>query len=289
MSVLGQGHSGVVVLHTKDSVKKYYKAERSWQEEKDFLTFLADIQKQGFTIGCTIPKLLDSSEGSWKVEGKTYRHCNTMGFVPGVQSNANFTDEQLEILGTHIGSILYAMHHGSEPYVEQYADQFGDKDELVAHIFDDNAAKVIKVLREETDKDVLGKVKEVLAYLQSKKNLLLADRTLTHTDLNQPNILVNEDSHVQGLVDWGSFGYTNPSLTMYQLATKPKLWPHIKEQYKKLGGEIMEDIVFAAATIHLAWSPIICAELDLPLPKDRTREVFEQMYKNFQQATTSTS
>jgi hypothetical protein len=73
----------------------------------------------------------------------------------------------------------------------------------------------------------------------------------------------------------------HPTLSLYQLATHPSLWRHIKKQYEKLGGKIMEDILYAAATIHLAWAPLICQELGLELDDDETREGLEKMYACF--------
>jgi hypothetical protein len=204
-----------------------------------------------------------------------------MELVLGFAANTTLDDEQCITLGTHLGALLFAMHNTSQLYIEQYLTQAGDKDNLLRHILDDNAAHVMRVLSKEPNIGTLAKAQEALAYLQGKRTLLNRQRTLTHTDLNLSNILIDKAGRVQGLVDWGSFGFSNPSLAMYQLATRPRLWVHIKRKYEALGGLILDDILYAAATIHLAWAPIICKELGLPLAKDDDQEMLERMYANF--------
>ena len=278
-NILGQGFGGVVVADTPTSVKKFYVSEQWWEHEKKHLGFLAEIQRQGFGIGCTIPKLIESADKrTWEVDGKTYRYCNTMELIPGVTAWSEFKGKNLETLGTNLGTVLANMHVRSASYIPQWKAEFGDEDTLLTHIFKDKAAQV---LQKGTDATAKSQVKDVLEYLEKRKDLLVSERTLSHLDLNLNNILVTKDNAVEGLVDWGDFGLTHPSLSLYQLATKPALWQHIKQHYEKSGGTIRSDIVYAAATIHLAWVPVIWKEHHFELDEDETHERLQEVYRSF--------
>ena len=279
MNILGQGFNGVVVADTPESVKKFYLSKQEWEQEKTRLRFLAEIQRQGFSIGCTIPKLIESiDKGTWDVNGKTYSYCNKMEFIPGVVAGSGFQDKNLETLGSNLGTVLFCMHSRSKPYIPRWKAGFGGKDELLIHIFKDKAAQV---LREGTDAAAKSQVNEAMGYLEERKDLLASERTLSHLDLNLNNILITKSNTVEGLVDWGGFGLTHPSLSLYQLATKPALWSRIRKQYEKSGGVIRCDIVYAAATIHLAWVPVIWKELQFELDEDETQERLQEIYRSF--------
>jgi hypothetical protein len=278
-NILGQGHGGVVVADTPTSVKKFYASRQWWKNEKTHLKFLAEIQGQGFSIDCTIPKLIESADkGAWKIDGKTYHYCSTMELIPGVTAWSEYTGKDLETLGIHIGTILLSMHTRSQSYIPQWKAEFGGKDKLLTHIFKDKAAQV---LRKGADVTAKNQVKEAVKYLEERKDLLTSERTLSHLDLNLNNILVTTANDIEGLVDWGDFGLTHPSLSLYQLATKPSLWLYIKKQYEKSGGIIRDDIVYAAATIHLAWVPVIWKERHFELDEDETHERLQEIYQAF--------
>jgi hypothetical protein len=279
MGILGWGHKGVVVADTPNSVKKFYKTKEEWEKENTRLKFLSEIQKQGFDIGCIIPKLLNSASGDeWEIDGKTYNYCNTMERIHGVQAKVNLTDENLKTVGTNLGTVLYVLHTKSKAYMPQWIDKFGEKDELLTEILED---KVPKVLKEGLDKTAKEYVKKAASYLEQQRTLLKSERTLSHLDLNLPNVLINKGGIVEGLVDWGDFGLTHPSLSLYQQATNPKLWAYIQAQYEKLGGKIREDIVYAASVTHLAWAPIICKEMGQALDEYETRERLKEVYSYF--------
>jgi len=279
VNVLGQGLGGVVVADTLTSVRKFYVSEQWWENEKTHLRFLAEIQRQGFSIGCTIPKLIESADNrTWEVNGKTYHYCNTMELIPGVTAWSEFTGKNLETLGTNIGTILFRMHTGSKSYIPQWRAGFSDEDKLLTHIFNDKAAQV---LRKGTDHAAKRQVEDAVKYLEERKDILASERTLSHMDLNLNNILVTQDNAINGLVDWGDFGLTHSSLSLYQLATKPPLWAHIKKQYEKSGGVIRDDIVYAAATIHLAWVPVIWKERHFELDEDETYKRLQEIYQLF--------
>ena len=268
-----------MVADTPTSVKKYYLSKEWWENEKIHLKFLAEIQKRGFSIGCTIPKLIDSSgKGEWKVDGKVYNYCNTMEFVPGARAWSKYKDRNLETLGVDLGVILSRMHNQSTSYIPQWRARFSDEDKLLTHIFKDKAAKVMQKGDDSTAK---SQVKDAVKYLEERKDLLVSERTLSHLDLNLNNILVTADNTVEGLVDWGDFGLTHPSLSLYQLATKSELWQHIKKSYEKAGGMIRYDIVYAAATINLAWVPVFWQEHHFELGEDENAERLQEIYRLF--------
>ncbi len=282
MKILGQGHKGIVVTDTVGAARKFYLSEAEALKEQAQLEFVASMQEQGFDIGCTVPKLLEVvGKGKWEIDGKTYVYCNRLERIPGInamQAMPDFADHETAILGKDLGAVIFTMHAASKPHVERWKRAFWSHDDLLRHLLEEKAAQVI---REEPNRSVVERVKEAARYLEDRRESLAAENTLSHCDLNLPNVLVNTSGHVNGLVDWGGFGLTNPSLCLYQLAARPAVWPHVKRQYEHMGGAIQEDIVYAGAVIHLAWAPIICAELGLPLDDDSTREHFEAMYKKF--------
>lgn len=285
MKILGKGHNGIVVADGDDAVKKFYTAEKEWEREKTHLQFLLEIQKRGFDIGCRIPRVFKSIEDhEWKIQGNVYGFCNTMERIHGVPAHISHKKADgvdIKILGVNLGTLLFSMHTQSQPFISDWTRDFGEKDGLLLHIFNDKAGKVLK---EETDKDIKKCVKGALTYLGEKKALFDSERTLSHLDLNLTNILVDAKGTIEGLVDWGSFGFTHPTISLYSLATQSDLWSHIKKQYEQLGGVIADDLLYAAATIHLAWAPLICRELKLELDDHENREKFEEMYVCFERS-----
>ena len=282
MKILGEGHGGVVIADSAGAVKKFYLSQVDGVSERQQLTFLGGLQDQGFDIGCTIPRLLETiGEGTWEIDGKTYAYCNRMERIPGTSSRwviSGFNERQIEKLGKDLGNIIFALHTLSKVYAAQWKKTFGEEDKLLAHILKDKAGQV---LREDSDQSINARVKNAAAYLQSRCKSVASENTLSHVDYTLSNTQVSRTGHVNGVVDWGGFGLTNPSLSLYQLASKP-VWPHVKRQYEQLGSQIREDITYAAAVIHLAWAPIICKQLDQPLEKDETPEHFEAMYEQFE-------
>ena len=282
MEVLGEGHGGIVVADSASAVKKFYLAQVNGVNEQQQLTFLGSLQDQGFDIGCTIPRLLEVvGEGSWEIDGKAYTYCNRMERVPGTSARLaapGFTAEQLETLGKDLGSIAFSLHALSKAYTEQWRRAFGDKDKLLAHVLEDKAAQV---MREGPDRSVNERVKNAAGYLQSRCESVASENTLSHLDLSLSNTQASDTGHVNSLVDWGDFGLTHPALGLYQLASRP-VWPHVKRQYEHIGSPIREDITYAAAAINLAWVPIICAQLGVPVEPEDTPENFEAMYAQFE-------
>lgn len=281
MKILGQGHKGIVIADGKKAVKKFYLSVTEWEREKTHLAFLEELQDQGFSIGCTIPKLLKSvGQGTWEIDGKLYRFCNQIEYIPGANANQSITDfthKKLEVLGKDLGKIAFAMHFSSKAYTDPWKRTFGKKGSLLDHILKDKAAQVT---REASEQGTKKAVSLAASYLADKRELLATEATLSHLDFTLSNTQVDVDGHVMGLVDWGSFGLTNPSLSLYQLAPTP-IWPYAKQEYENRGGVIRKDILFAAATIHLAWAPIICQKLGFPLDIDETQRNFKIMYENF--------
>jgi hypothetical protein len=279
MKILGKGLYGVVMQDGRDTVKKFYRGREGWEKEVGALQFLADLQRQGFDIGCKIPRLLESAEGGpWRVDDRPYNFYTIMDFVAGVRANQDFPGKDCKILGEHLGTILFNMHSRSRAYIDQWISQKGERDKLFYHILTEKAEMV---LAEEKDEIIRGYAAMAARYLRDRQALLAADRTISHTDLNLNNIMANRENKVEGLVDWGDLGFTNPCLTLYQLATAPYLWTHVRRQYKKLGGTIMDDVVYAAAIIHLTWAPIRLRQLGLPVGPDDSPERLEEIYGLF--------
>jgi hypothetical protein len=282
MEILGQGHGGIVVADSASAVKKFYLAQVNGVNEQQQLTFLGSLQDQGFGIGCTIPRLLEVvGEGSWEIDGKAYTYCNRIERVPGTSARLavpGFTAEQVEALGQDLGTIAFSLHALSKVYTEQWRRTFGEEDKLLAHILEDKAAQV---MREGSDRSVNERVKHAAGYLQTRCQSVVSENTLSHLDYTLSNAQVSHTGHVNGFVDWGDLGLTNPALSLCQLAARP-VWPHVKRQYEHMGGSIREDITYAAAAIHLAWAPVICDQLGVPVEPEETPEHFETMYAQFE-------
>jgi hypothetical protein len=288
MEILGQGLGGVVVADTPETVRKFYLAEKDGRSERDHLSYLNGLQQQGFDIQCVIPKLLKViGEGKWEVEGKTYTYCNRMERVPGVsarQTLAAFTEDATQCLGKNLGITAFAMHRLPATYVEQWKRKFGAEDVLLTHVLEDKAKPV---LSEGSDSSVIRRVTDAAHYLKRECSPLAQESTLSHLDFSLANAQVDPDGRLYGIVDWGSFGLTNPSLSLYSLAYRA-VWPHVRDQYTQLGGAVREDIAYAAAAIHLAWAPIVSRQRNFPLDADETPENFEAMwaqYENHRQGT----
>lgn len=282
MKILGKGHTGVVVADTPGAAKKFYTSKAEGLQEQEQLTFLGGLQDQGFDIGCTIPKLLEViGEGKWEVDNKLYSFCSRIERIPGTSARwtaPTFTKQQIEILGDDLGSIAFTLHTLSKPYIEHWKNAFGHEDKLLAHLLEDKAGYV---MLQTSDQSIKARVKEAADYLESRRESLVRENTLSHLDLTLSNTQVSNTGRVNGLVDWGSFGLTNPSLSLYQLADRP-VWSRVKRRYKSMGGSIREDITYAASSIHLAWAPIYCKQRDLPLEKEYTQEYFEAMHAQFE-------
>lgn len=281
MKILGQGHHGVVIIGEPGTVEKFYSTEAEWEKEKNSLAFLAGIQNSGLGATYIIPRLIRSLEGTWDINGKSYSFCNIMQRIPGLPANGGISKQNLESFGEALGELLFGLHSQARSFIDQYKKSVKSEDTLLRHIVDDNAGKVKKVVTEENDKQVKQWVDDAARYLERRLPQLIEEQTLSHLDLNLSNILINKEGSINGLVDWGGFGLTHSSLSLYQLATNPNLWVHIKKQYEASGGIIREDIVYAASTIHLAWAPLICKELGQALGEYETRTRLNEVYANF--------
>jgi len=278
MKILGKGHKGVVVATAADVVEKYYISRSEWQKEKTQLTFLAKIQRRGFDLGIMIPKLRDSAEGKWEIASQVYGYRNTMERLPGITAARGITDKNVSTVGANLGKLLFTLHTASKEYQLGWTAQFGTSDNLYKHIADE---KVAAIIQDEPDQHVVQQTRGAASYLAREVPEVRSTYALSHLDLNLNNILISTDGSITGLVDWGDFGITNPSLSLYQLATEPDLWPYIQTHYEAAGGTIDLGIVYAAATIHLAWAPVICKKLALPLAPHESQKHFQMMYENF--------
>ncbi len=281
MRVLGQGHHGVVIAGKPGTVEKFYNTTVEWEKEKAKLTFLAHLQKSGFTVNYIIPELINSATGTWKINGRSYNFCNVMQHISGTPAGDGVNQQNLESFGRALGILLAEMHQQTKAFTLQYKKDTGAEDMLLHHIVDENAGKIKKIETEENDRQVRQWVDEAADYLQKELPQRTAEMTLSHQDLNLWNILIDGKGSVNGLVDWGDFGITHPSLSLYQLATNPTLWAHIKKHYQAAGGVILEDIIYAASTIHLAWAPLICKELGQALDEHETRTRLNEVYTLF--------
>ena len=282
MEILGQGLAGLVIADTPNTVKKFYIGADKGRTEQEYLTYLGNLQERGFTIECPIPALIETiGEGEWDINGKTYDYCNRIERLAGTSGRrilSDFTKQATERLGTAIGSTAFAMHTNSKPYIEEWIHKAGDADNLLGHILNDKAASVIS---EGSDSDVVRRVREAADYLEGQCSSLTSTNTLCHLDFSLANIQTDSSGKLYGLVDWVYFGLTNPSLSLYQLAYR-EIWPHVQRQYEQLGGTLREDIIYAAAAIHLAWAPIISKRLNFGLDVEETHEKFEVLWGEFE-------
>jgi hypothetical protein len=282
MQILGHGLGGVVVADTPETVKKFYLAEKDGRSEQEHLSYLNGLQQQGFDIQCVIPQLIEAiGKGKWEIEGKTYVYCSRMERVPGTSARqilAAFTEEATELLGKALGTTAFTMHTLLREHVEQWKPKSGTEDILLTHILEDKARRV---LSEGSDNDLVRRVADAADYLERECKALASDNTLSHHDFSLANAQVSPDGRLYGVVDWGMFGLTNPSLSLYSLAYRA-VWPHVRNQYRQLDGNIREDIAYAAAAIHLAWAPIISKQRNFPLDIDETPENFEAMWAKFE-------
>lgn len=282
MEVLGQGLAGLVVADTPETVKKFYIGADKGRAEQDYLTYLGSIKKQGFSIDCPIPALAEAvGEGNWEINGKNYDYCNRIERLAGTSGRRilpNFTEQATERLGTAVGSTAYAMHTNSMPYIEEWTHKSGNTDGLLEHILNDKAGSVIS---EGSNSEVIRLVKDAANYLQEQCSSLASTNILCHLDFSLANIQTDASGKLYGLVDWVYFGLTNPSLSLYQLAYR-EIWPYAQQQYEQLGGSLREDIIYAAAAIHLAWAPVISKQLNFPLDADETHEKFKVLWENFE-------
>lgn len=282
MEILGKGHKGIVVADTASTVQKFYASRTEAEAEQANLTFLELIQEQGFDIGCIIPKFVaELGEGHWDIDGNQYYYSNCMQRISGVCGRTvvnDLTDRQIASLGRQLGSVSAAIHTRSNAFVGQWKDQRGDNDELLTHIIEDKAGQV---QREEPDESIAQRVSVAANYLQEVCASLTKEKTLSHLDFTLDNTQVDEGPRIVGIVDWGSFGLTHPSLSLYQLSTN-SVWPHVKSQYEQLAGPLREDIIYAASVIHTAWAPIICEQLGLPIEPHEARDQFEAVNARFE-------
>lgn len=252
MKIIAKGFQGIALKKSATIVRKYHASERQWRDEIDNLIYLGNIPN--LDIGCTIPRLYDSGSEVKVIDGKSYSYWTEMELIPGKTAHelvirTNTGDPML--IGRSIGTVLFKMHNAPKSVADDY-DRLMTKnsDRLLRHILNDKIAKIIHV-----DKDPvrLAMVQEAADYLSLHAQTISQQSVLSHQDLNMQNIIINDDQTVEGLVDWPSFGKTHPSLALYQLA-KEDAWPYIEMRYEELGGSIRKDIMYAAATIHLAWS-----------------------------------
>lgn len=252
MKIIGKGLHGIALKKSGTIVRKYHTVEQEWRDEIDNLTRLANIQN--LDIGCTIPKLYDSGSAVKVIDGTSYSYWTEMELIPGETANELVirTDTgDPALIGRSIGTVLFKIHHVPKSVVDNY-DQLKkqDPEHLLRHILNDKIAKIIQV-----DKDPvrLSMVNEAADYLSHHAQTIAQQAVLSHRDLNMQNIMINDNQMVEGLVDWSSFGKAHPSLVLYQLA-REEVWPYLEMRYEELGGSIQRDIMYAATTIHLAWS-----------------------------------
>lgn len=282
MEILGYGLGGVVVADTAHTVRKFYLTEKDGRAEEEHLSYVNDLQKQGFDIQCVIPQLLEVvGQGRWEVEGKTYVYCNRMERVSGVSARkllATFSEEATQRLGKSLGTSALAMHRPPKTYIEQWKRKYGTEDIMLAHILNDKARAV---LSENSDSSATERVADAARYLKKECAALASTNTLSHLDFSLANTQTDLNGRLYGIVDWGMYGFSNPSLSLYSL-TYRTVWPYVRDQYRQLGGTVREDIAYAAAAIHLAWAPLISKQRDFPLDSDETPENFEVMWKQFE-------
>lgn len=232
MEILGRGLAGIVIADTPGTVRKFYTTKDKGHSEQANLTFLGDLQENGLNIGCVIPRLVEViGDGKWEMEGNTYTYCNRMERLSGTSARrvfTDFTEQAIKHLGEALGSTAFAIHNSLKPYVEQWCRAAGKQDTLLAHVLEDKAKTVQS---EESDKNIVDRTSEAAQYLETQCQALEPENTLSHLDFSLANAQVDNSGRLIGVVDWVSFGLSNPSLSLYQLAYR-ELWPYVERQYE---------------------------------------------------------
>lgn len=276
MKILGKGLAGVVLKETPVLARKLYLSAKDQDKEQSVLNYVASLCVRGFEIGCQIPKLhgLENNQ-LWQIEGKQYRYSSILDLIPGKMVSASLTNKNKEAIGKSLGQVLYTMHTNGQNYRSNFIKKHGSQDEMLRHILQDKAARVIA--QNNSNKEI---AKETARYLQSHQKNLDRERTLSHLDLHLHNVMTADNNQITGLVDWSGFGLTHPSVVMYQLATTQNIWPYIQKEYQKLGGCLRLDILYAAATIHVTWAPIKHFEVGLEPIKQADQKI-ANLYAKF--------
>ncbi len=277
MKILGKGLNGVVVDIGGSRAKKYYLTQDRWVAEERNLKWIQSISF--LDIGCAIPKIYKSSSNeTFLFEEKMYSFSHEIDFIKGSDAYKVINGPTAQVLGESLASVLFSLQTQLATHTELWEGKHGVEDSLLKHILGDKAQKV---LLECKDSRVLAITKETANYLQVQLKQSKNRAILMHQDLNLHNILASKDGAVQGLIDWPQFGLTDPNLFMYQIAKNTAVWPFFKEGYEKIGGSIDTPVVYAASTIHVAWAPIICAELGVKPDDDETGDKLESIYRLF--------
>lgn len=275
MKIIGKGFHGIVLKETGSTVKKFYTSRSQRDEEKLYLEF---VNEMNFNTDCKIPVMHQSNiDDHTEINGVEYYHSAIMDLIPGHTAKSQLSTSESGLLGRSIARVLYTMHTQNKQYIEAWKEKNGNTDRLWEHIFNDKAASV---LNDSTDPIVKELIDDVTQYLASCRADLEKERVLSHLDLNLSNIMT-DDSAVTGLVDWGSFGFTHPSISIYQLAKSTSLWLHIEKEYTSLGGQIRKDILYAATCIHVAWSPIESRKRGIKPDNDEADGQLRRVYELF--------
>jgi Ser/Thr protein kinase RdoA (MazF antagonist) len=280
MHILAQRPNSLVIINDSDAIEKFYRQKRHWEQEAANLRFLADAQEHGLTIGCPIPKLIASDTMGSSTSHAEHPYRNTMQRLHGTQADQRPASTEAA-WATNLATVIFNMHTALQPYIADWTRKFGEQDALLKHILEDKAASI---LEQTSDAHIRRGVEQAAKYLKQHMPRYASQRTLSYQDLNLSNILVDERNHITGIVDWVTFGLTHPGLTLYQLAARPHIWEPFQKQYINLGGTIQDDILYAAALIHVAWSITIWAPLvagtEHELDVDETLQRFHSIYRN---------
>jgi len=280
MNIIGKGHHSIVVAWDQNTIIKYYDIESEAINEESNLLFLESLLQKGLDLTFKIPKYFSKEEVDFNYDGISYSYKACMERIQGDNLSKIIAWEQCDLngMGIKLARASYEMISKLSFFWEDWSNINGQADELFIHIIDDKAEKV---LQEEENQTIFIIVKEAMEYLLQKEICFKDTRTLSHIDMNFGNIIINDKLEVEWFVDWGSFWYTYPALVFYQMVTHKNLWASFENEFKKLWGDLEKDILYAAAIIHNAWSPLKLQEMWLPYDRDAYHQNTQYCYEKF--------
>lgn len=255
MGILGRGHHSIVVAAGDKYVEKFYSSAKEARREAKALGFVQNLSVKGFDIRCKIPAFIGKVEqGRYRIGDELFHYKGKMDRLYGVQMSKM---QNLNFLVGDLAQIIASFHVESRPFIKTWTQNSGPQDHLLNHILKDKAGLVLK---KETSKEIRTLVRNAANYLAKRDNKLKKEWTLSHLDINPTNVLIKPHGQIEGLVDWGSFGLTHPSISLYQLVDL-KIWPKFRKEYSRSGPAIRDDLLYASAAIHFAWVPLRNQEL----------------------------
>lgn len=283
MKFLGKGLHSVVLDCGNEKICKYYNNKNEVTNEERSLIFLATLLKKGVKFNFKIPKYFQKVEDiKFEYENKKFFYRADMEKIDGecILDAMKYNYCDFNKLGTKLASIFHDMSVNFSAHTNSWKKIAGGSDSLFSHIVNEKGKNV---LDNEKNQDAKNKVREVIDYLiaKEKSEEFRNKRHLSHLDISFGNIIVNSSFDIKGIVDWGSFGYTHPSLPFYQVVSFCDFWNSFEKEFIMLGGQIERDILYAAAVIHNTWKSRILKKAGIKYNFKKAEKESEMCYSSF--------